>query len=265
MKVFSRFLLCAGQFLVCIVLGTTGSLAEAKCTDPLFRKCPVACVSLCDSEEFLRGNAILCSVGINQTRKDPPECAKLVMGPSSGVEVGGSAGSVGATDCSELPVLDRKICEAGFPSCAGRVPTLKKNAELLASEMRRELAKYGDILASDFKAKSPEDLCKFRIEDLRRFYEQASGQPGNLLSFSERAREMQACVKQVEAWFDRSSKGADLRGAILDSMKSDVDNLQAVIRDTNLNVKRIGEVAPILENLIVMHTFTCPDQSNATP
>ena len=249
-------ILCSGF----IILDATADVTAKNCTQAQFRKCPVACVSLCDNEEFLRSNAVICSVGISQTRTDPPECAEILTGS---VGVGESLPNEGTvTDCSALPVLDRKICEAGFPSCAGSVPALKKSAEILASEMRSELAKYGDILTSDFRAKSTEDLCKFRIEDLRRFYEQASDQPGKLLSFADRARKMQACVKQVETWFNGSTKGADLRGAILESIKGDVDNLQGVIRDTNLNVKRIGNNVPVLENLIVMHTITCPKSPN---
>jgi hypothetical protein len=187
----------------------------------------------------------------------------MVKGPSSDGEVLGNAGQVGANDCSELPVLDRKICEAGFPSCAGRVPTLKKNAELLASETRTELSKFGDILVSDFKPKSPQDLCKFRVQDLRRFYEQASGQPGKLQSFADRYLELQSCVKQVEDWFNdyqSAAGGSDLRGAIITSIKDDVGGLQLLMVDTNKNVAKIKEVVPVLENLIVMHTFTCPEQ-----
>lgn len=263
MKDLYRSLFGAAQFLAVMIFGTTGSLADAVCTDAQFRKCPTACVSLCDSEEFLRNNAVLCSVGINQTRKDPLECAKLVKGPSSEVTVSGSARSAEVTNCSALPVLDRKICEAGFPSCAGRVPTLKKNAELLASETRTELSKFGDILASDFKPKSPQDLCRFKIQDLRRFYEQASGQPGKLQSFADRYVEIQGCVKQVEDWFNDYQSGAggsDLRGAIIQSIKDDVGGLQLLMVETNKNVSRIKDVVPVLENLIVMHTFTCPEQ-----
>lgn len=253
---------------VCVVLATllasTGvSLAETNCTQSQFRKCPVACVSLCDNEKFLRTNAVLCSVGISQTRKDPPECKKLTDIPSSSGDRGEvSQSGGGSTDCSSLPVLDRKICEAGFPSCAGRVPTLKKNAEILAGETRTELSKFGDILVSDFKPKSPQDLCKFRVQDLRRFYEQASGQPGKLQSFSDRYLELQACVKQVEDWFNEyeSAAGDDLRKAIIDNIRGDVGGLQALMVDTNKNVTRIKNVVPVLENLIVMHTFTCPEQ-----
>jgi hypothetical protein len=257
------------QLSVCLVLASlltlSGvSLAETKCTLSQFRKCPVACVSLCDNEEFLRTNAVLCSVGISLTRKDPPDCKKLMETQSSSGDGGEvSKSQVGATDCSTLPILDRKICEAGFPSCAGRVPTLKKNAEILASETRTELSKFGDILVSDFKPKSPQDLCKFRVQDLRRFYEQASGQPGKLQSFSDRYLELQACVKQVEDWFNdyqSAAGGSDLRGAIIDSIKGDVGGLQALMVDTNKNVARIKDVVPVLENLIVMHTFTCPEQ-----
>lgn len=264
MKWISKLQLLLVLSLVGLLSEAPLALAEGQCTLNQFRKCPLACVSLCDNDEFLKANAVLCSVGISQSRKDPLECKNLVQTQKSISGDGElSKAQSGAADCSSLPLLDRKICEAGFPSCAGRVPTLKKNAELLANETKTELAKYGDILVSDFKPKSPQDLCKFRIQDLRRFYEQASGQPGKLQSFADRYLELQACVKNVEDWFNdyqSAAGGSDLRGAIIDSIKGDVGGLQTLMVDTNRNVARIKGVVPVLENLIVMHTFTCPEQ-----
>lgn len=264
MKITLRLIALAGFLNSGVVIEAAVAVAGDVCTKAEFRKCPATCVSLCDDENFLRTNAVLCSVGISQSRKDPLECSKLLNAlPSAAEEPENSTVRSGAVDCSGLDILDRKICEAGFPSCAGRVPTLKKNAELLASETRTELSKFGDILVNDFKPKSPQDLCKFRIQDLKRFYEQASGQPGKLQSFADRYLELQACVKQVEDWFNdyqSSAGGSDLRGAIIDSIKTDVGGLQALMVDTNKNVARIKDVVPVLENLIVMHTFTCPEQ-----
>ena len=264
MKNIARISALAGVFCFSLLLGSVAALAGEQCTQSQFRKCPATCVSLCDDEEFLRANAVLCSVGINQTKKDPLECSKLTDAlASSRKEAEGSAGKSGTVDCSTLDVLDRKVCEAGFPTCAGRVPTLKKNAELLANETRTELSKFGDILVNDFKPKSPQDLCKFRIQDLKRFYELASGQPGKLQSFADRYLELQGCVKQVADWFNEyqsSAGGSDLRGAIIKSITNDVSGLQALMVDTNKNVTRIRDVVPVLENLIVMHTFTCPEQ-----
>lgn len=236
--------------------GLVGPKADVRCTKEKFKACPVACVSLCDNEEFLRKNAVLCSVALTRSQADPADCSNLeyVAVP----EQGNSDDSVVSTDCNSLPELEKKICEAGFPSCAGSVPALKKKSEILAAETKTELLKYSEILSNDFDPESPQELCKFRVEDLKRFYQQSSGDPEKLTSFSGRYLNLIKCVQQVESWINTYPISSTLIKEAVKTIKPEIEKLKSGMGETNRNVNRIGALAPVLEKLIIVHSFLCP-------
>jgi hypothetical protein len=246
--------------IAAVVFTTSNSLSASACTEEQFRMCPIACASVCENEEFLRAHAVLCSVSITQSRSDPPECQKLTGNSSNQTAAENSpfTESASNSDCSELPDLERKICEAGFPACAGSVPALKKKSELLAAETKTELNKFSEILTKDFSPESPQELCKFRIQELKRFYQLSVGKPGKLASFAGRYSELIKCVEQVDSWVRTYQINNTLLSQVQASIKPEIEGLKTGMGETNKNVKRIASMAPVLEKLIVVHSFICP-------
>lgn len=170
-------------------------------------------------------------------------------------------------DCSQLERLSQRIlCEnqknQTSPSCARNMPELESDARLLVTEVRQELAQYGELLDLDLTSvESRELLCAFSLEDLDAHYARATKDPEALRTIQRRADFLQQCRAEWETYLREEAVSNEVSDRLSDQIARDTrkqfEPLQAQLRTLSSSITRLEQASGAIGGLIRFHISVC--------
>ena len=275
-----------------LLLGSlfTPALAQApeNCSKPAIQNlCARACASLCGEDAtFLQSNRSFCASALSRQgeARDDRVCPDILpdlattntepspednQAPATNETASNHEASATASaeeDCGKFESRSEQLrCiqnSKGRPTCSATAVALEDDASLLVTEVRQELAQYGELLAEDLTDIASRDrLCEFSRDELDANYERATQDPEALRTIQRRADNIQDCRGEWEEYLRKRATSPDISDIIVENTaeasRKQFQPLIEQLENLSSSITKLEQAASTIDGLIIIHNDFC--------
>lgn len=229
--------------------------ATPQCQQIKIEQCPSFFLKRCSEDPaFQNQNTQVCLKIVTGQLRDDHSC------PAQFLECENSK----PRDCSAIEdVAKQSACELNLPRCMGEsIYGFSNRFDKLALDVSKRLGDYKGVLDLNPAKISREELCnKYALDDMKKFYSQASDSGSTNNSLVTEANDLDSCTSQITQRLEELSKDVaitEIFADVITNLKDRFKGFSGRRTELQTSINKLEGAKPTLRKLLGLHVLDCP-------